>query len=154
MIKKLFVQAKKCAPCVIFFDEIDRHASLSWLLNPVCCEINLVSNHSIGGSREKNDDSSTKKVLTELLVQISSIHPKEQVTIVGATNRLYVVFRHQLHCASRKKIAAVSSDTSSLQEPNCHTPDPETWNPKTQIQLNLFIDAISTPHCWGGLSGA
>jgi SpoVK/Ycf46/Vps4 family AAA+-type ATPase len=43
---------------------------------------------SIGGSREKTEDSSTKKVLTELLVQISSIHPQEQVTIVGATNRL------------------------------------------------------------------
>ena len=93
-IKRLFEQAKTCTPCVIFFDEIDRQDillglfSFNWTLcyNHDCRSSLLI--HSLGGSREKTEDSSTKKVLTELLVQISSIHPQEQVTVVGATNRL------------------------------------------------------------------
>ena len=55
---------------------------------PVIDDELIVSERSGLITTEKNEDSSTKKVLTELLVQISSIHPKEQVTIVGATNRL------------------------------------------------------------------
>ena len=98
---KSYLSKRRSARHVSYFSMKSTGVPPPWLFNPVSCEINLRSHHSIGGSREKNEDSSTKKVLTELLVQISSIHPKEQVTIVGATNRLWVVLcQPRMHCAS------------------------------------------------------
>ena len=134
-IKTLFEQAKKSAPCVIFFDEIDRYHFVPQLIHRAMLTYRVpLSFYSLGGSREKNEDSSTKKVLTELLIQMSNIRPQEQITIVGATNRLWVVLTANLLLV--KNCVPAFSAPTFLLSPKPHL----RWSQIRLKSLNLFMN--------------
>lgn len=64
-IKQLFDQARNSAPSVVFFDEID----------------------SLGSTRSNQDNDSTRRIKTELLVQMQGIsNDNKDLLIIGATN--------------------------------------------------------------------
>ncbi len=66
-VRQLFDKARGCAPCVLFFDEID----------------------SIGRSRNSmsHDGGATDRVLNQLLAEMDGMNQKKNVFVVGATNR-------------------------------------------------------------------
>lgn len=67
-IKKIFTEARKAAPCIIFIDEID----------------------AIGAKRVERDDSASKEmnnVVTALLNQMDGFVPTDNITVIAATNR-------------------------------------------------------------------
>lgn len=67
-IKKLFEQAKKQAPCVVFIDELD----------------------AVGSKRGDRDDSASREmnaVVTALLSQMDGFTPADNVMVIAATNR-------------------------------------------------------------------
>jgi AAA family ATPase len=63
-IRELFKRARLCAPCIIFFDEID----------------------AIATQRSHNTDVSDR-VLTQLLTEMDGVETLKQVIVVAATNR-------------------------------------------------------------------
>lgn len=63
-LSKVFATAKKHAPCVLFFDEID----------------------GIAGRRDSQESSTGREVITELLGQMDGFQKLSDVVIVGATN--------------------------------------------------------------------
>lgn len=66
-VKQLFALAKKAAPAVIFFDELD----------------------SVGCARgSAGDDVQHRRLLAELLIQFNSISADDKVVVLGATNRI------------------------------------------------------------------
>ncbi len=64
MITNLFTIAKKHAPCVLFFDEID----------------------SIAKSRASNIDEASRQELSQLLIEMDGFQKTNNVIMVGATN--------------------------------------------------------------------
>lgn len=68
-IRKLFARARKLAPCIVFFDELD----------------------AIGGKRGTGADDGesgvSERVLTQLLTEMDGIADKKKVTVIGCTNR-------------------------------------------------------------------
>lgn len=66
-LKCLFKVAKRSSPAIIFFDEID----------------------AIACTRTSDMDVNSRRILTEFLVQMSSLHRHDRVTIIAATNRPY-----------------------------------------------------------------
>ena len=67
-IKKIFAEAKKASPCIIFIDEID----------------------AVGARRGERDDSASKEmnsVVTALLNQLDGFTPTDNITVIAATNR-------------------------------------------------------------------
>lgn len=67
-VRKLFARARKMAPCIVFFDELD----------------------AIGGRRGGGDDGESgvsERVLTQLLTEMDGIADKKRVTVIGCTNR-------------------------------------------------------------------
>eukprot|EP00808_Paulinella_micropora_P020412 g32557.t1 len=65
MLRDVFEYAKHHQPCTLFIDEID----------------------SISSKREMMDgDINSKRLLTELLIQLSALTHKDQVTVLAATN--------------------------------------------------------------------
>ena len=71
-IQNIFTSAKERQPCILFFDELD----------------------SLGLSRSNGteEDSSARRLLAELLVQLSKLlegeHSAKNIIVMGATNRL------------------------------------------------------------------
>ena len=65
-IKSTFREAKKRAPCIIFLDEFD----------------------ALALNREASDDSCARRILSELLIQFSSLRHKDRVIVIAATNRI------------------------------------------------------------------
>lgn len=68
-VRELFSEAKKCAPCIIFIDEIDAVGGRR-------------SSGEIAGSHEEREQT-----LNALLVEMDGFESGETVVIVGATNR-------------------------------------------------------------------
>ena len=65
-VRQLFTRARDSAPAVVFFDEVD----------------------ALGSARAGDGDSSaTERVVSQLLTELDGLHPREQVTVIGATNR-------------------------------------------------------------------
>nr|MDO8114367.1 AAA family ATPase [Candidatus Sigynarchaeota archaeon] len=64
-IKQLFDDARKCAPTIIFFDEID----------------------ALFQNRKESAGSTENRYISELLAQIDGLSDNDQVVIIGATNR-------------------------------------------------------------------
>jgi cell division protease FtsH len=68
-IRKLFAEARKNAPAIIFIDELD----------------------AIGGARQGGGDGGSREkdqTLNQLLVEMDGFASGEQIVIIGATNRL------------------------------------------------------------------
>ncbi|MCL5239240.1 MAG: AAA family ATPase [Candidatus Marsarchaeota archaeon] len=63
-LSKIFITAKKHAPCVLFFDEID----------------------SIAGRRDRQDSGGRMELITTLLSEMDGFKAVSDVAIVGATN--------------------------------------------------------------------
>ena len=63
----VFARARRCAPCVIFFDELD----------------------SITPNRGRSGDSGgvMDRVVSQLLAELDGLHKSQDVFIIGATNR-------------------------------------------------------------------
>jgi transitional endoplasmic reticulum ATPase len=65
-VRELFERARDSAPAVVFFDELD----------------------ALGSARGDDGDSSApERVVSQLLTELDGLQPREQVTVVGATNR-------------------------------------------------------------------
>ena len=65
-VRQLFDRARDSAPCVVFFDEID----------------------ALGGARGSDGDTSApERVVSQLLTELDGLTSREQVTVIGATNR-------------------------------------------------------------------
>jgi transitional endoplasmic reticulum ATPase len=65
-VRQLFDRARDSAPSVVFFDEID----------------------ALGGARGDDGDSSApERVVSQLLTELDGLTAREQVTVIGATNR-------------------------------------------------------------------
>ncbi|CAM9726730.1 unnamed protein product [Chrysoparadoxa australica] len=64
-LERVFMEAKAAAPSVIFLDEVDALAS----------------------SRDTSDDLQGRRLLAELLLQMTALQPRDRVTVLGATNR-------------------------------------------------------------------
>lgn len=71
-VRELFNKARQCAPCVIFFDEID--------------SISVRRGNSFGDAGGAAD-----RVLNQLLSEMDGITPKSRVFVIGATNRPDVI---------------------------------------------------------------
>ena len=65
-IREVFQEAKQRAPSIIFLDEFD----------------------ALALRREESEDVGSRRVLSELLIQFSSIQSTDRVTIIAATNRI------------------------------------------------------------------
>lgn len=65
-IRALFAKAKKCAPSIIFIDEID----------------------AVGSKRNIDNNSEKDQTLNQLLVEMDGFGEKEPIVVIGATNRL------------------------------------------------------------------
>lgn len=65
-IRKLFRDASKKAPCIIFIDEID----------------------AIGGKREENENSERKQTIDELLTQMDGFKARNDIVVLASTNNL------------------------------------------------------------------
>ena len=65
-IRDVFQEAKQRAPSIIFLDEFD----------------------ALALRRETTEDIGSRRVLSELLIQLSSIQSTDRVTVVAATNRI------------------------------------------------------------------
>lgn len=65
-IRKLFEDAKKKAPCIIFIDEID----------------------SLGGKRAAADSSSDRQSVNQLLSEMDGFSSSDGILVIAATNRL------------------------------------------------------------------
>ena len=65
-IKDVFQEAKQRAPSIIFLDEFD----------------------ALALRRETTEDIGSRRVLSELLIQLSSIQSTDRVTVIAATNRI------------------------------------------------------------------
>jgi len=65
-VRQLFARARDSAPVVIFFDELD----------------------ALGSSRTSEGESSApERVVSQLLTELDGITPRQQLTVIGATNR-------------------------------------------------------------------
>jgi transitional endoplasmic reticulum ATPase len=65
-VRELFERARDSAPAVVFFDELD----------------------ALGSARGDDGDSSApERVVSQLLTELDGLQPREQVTVIGATNR-------------------------------------------------------------------
>lgn len=67
-IKEIFRKAKVASPCIIFFDEID----------------------SLTTKRSNSSDSTSgvnNRILSQLLIEMDGINSKNEIIIIGATNR-------------------------------------------------------------------
>ena len=66
-VRELFEKAKKCAPCIIFIDEID----------------------AIGGKRSNNDSNGEdRKTINALLTEMDGFNSTDNILVIAATNRL------------------------------------------------------------------
>lgn len=63
-IAAIFSRARQSAPTMIFFDELDTLAP-----------------------RRNNKDSTTDRIVAQLLMEIDGLHPSEGIIVLGATNR-------------------------------------------------------------------
>jgi len=70
-IKKLFAQARKKSPCIVFIDELD----------------------AIGGRRSVRDSSHSRQAINQLLVELDGFDANDKVIIIGATNLASVLDR-------------------------------------------------------------
>jgi transitional endoplasmic reticulum ATPase len=65
-VRQLFDRARASAPTVVFFDEID----------------------ALGGARGADGDTSApERVVSQLLTELDGLTAREQITVIGATNR-------------------------------------------------------------------
>ncbi|ERG95936.1 AAA family ATPase [Haloquadratum walsbyi] len=64
-VRQLFTRARDSSPAVVFFDEVD----------------------ALGSARAGDGASATERVVSQLLTELDGLHPREQVTVIGATNR-------------------------------------------------------------------
>jgi transitional endoplasmic reticulum ATPase len=65
-VRQLFERARDSAPAVVFFDELD----------------------ALGSARgDDGDASAPERVVSQLLTELDGLQPREQVTVIGATNR-------------------------------------------------------------------
>lgn len=69
-LREIFKKAKQAAPCIIFFDEIDA----------------IVPVRGKGG-----DNSTTERLICQLLTEIDGVETLKGVMIIGATNRLDMI---------------------------------------------------------------
>jgi transitional endoplasmic reticulum ATPase len=69
-LREIFKKAKQAAPCIIFFDEID----------------SIVPVRGRG-----NDNSTTERIICQMLTEIDGVEDLNGVLIIGATNRLEMV---------------------------------------------------------------
>lgn len=69
-LREIFKKARQAAPCIIFFDEID----------------SIVPVRGKGG-----DNSTTERLLCQLLTEIDGVEKLNGVIIIGATNRLDII---------------------------------------------------------------
>jgi transitional endoplasmic reticulum ATPase len=65
-VRELFDRARDSAPTVVFFDELDALAS---------------------ARSDEGDASAPERVVSQLLTELDGLQPREQVTVIGATNR-------------------------------------------------------------------
>ena len=65
-IRKLFTDARKKAPCIIFIDEID----------------------ALGGKRTEKSSSHDRQTINQLLSEMDGFKPDEGIMVIAATNRL------------------------------------------------------------------
>lgn len=65
-IRDVFRKAKAKAPSIIFLDEFD----------------------ALALRRETGEDPGARRLLSELLIQFTSIKPSDRVTVIAATNRI------------------------------------------------------------------
>jgi transitional endoplasmic reticulum ATPase len=65
-VRELFERARDSAPAVVFFDELDALAS---------------------ARGDDGDSSAPERVVSQLLTELDGLQPREQVTVIGATNR-------------------------------------------------------------------
>eukprot|EP00903_Cladosiphon_okamuranus_P007677 g7441.t2 len=66
VLHRLFDDAKKTKPSIIFLDELD----------------------ALAPRRDAQDDVQSRRLLAELLLQTSQLRPKDQVVVIAATNRM------------------------------------------------------------------
>ncbi len=82
-IRDIFQRARRCSPCIIFFDEID----------------SVFKNRN----RDETSSSVSQQILTQLLLQIDSVRSgngdeeSRFVFVIGATNLPEVLFRSSNH---------------------------------------------------------
>jgi cell division protease FtsH len=71
-VRDLFEQARRCAPCIIFIDEIDA--------------LGKTRDQGTSGHNDERDQT-----LNQLLVELDGFDPSIQVILIGATNRPNVI---------------------------------------------------------------
>lgn len=65
-LRDTFTEARRRSPCIVFLDELD----------------------ALTMNRDIMDDTGARRVLSELLIQMSAVHPEDRVVVIAATNRI------------------------------------------------------------------
>ncbi|MFB6090687.1 MAG: AAA family ATPase [Halobellus sp.] len=94
-VREVFERAARNAPCVVFFDEIDALAP------------------ERGGS---SDTEVTERVVSQLLTELDGITPREEVVVIGATNRPDIIDPALLRPGRLERIVEVPMPDEAARE--------------------------------------
>ncbi|XP_068646676.1 cell division control protein 48 homolog C [Aristolochia californica] len=126
-IRTMFARARSCAPCIVFFDEID----------------------ALTTERGKDGGWVTERVLNQLLIELDGGERRKGVFVIGATNRLEVIDRAILRPGRLGKLLYVplpSPDERGLiLKAKCR---------KMPVAADVDLDGIGRSDSCNNLSGA
>jgi len=85
-VRDVFDKARRAAPCVLFFDELDTIGKIKRkVIKRTFCFLFLVNPH--GGSAGYGGGAADR-VINQILTEMDAIVTQQNVLIIGATNQL------------------------------------------------------------------
>ena len=129
-LRLIFEEAQKCAPSVIFFDEMD----------------GLAPNRA---NQSMSDSSTfTPSVVTTLLSLMDGVSDRGQVIVIGATNRPDAIdpALRRPGRFDREILFSLPSEDARFEILKCHT---SKWTPKPPADATLRWVAKETNNCSG-----
>ncbi|KAG9441551.1 hypothetical protein H6P81_017405 [Aristolochia fimbriata] len=126
-IRTIFSRARSCAPCILFFDEID----------------------SLTTERGKDGGWVIERLLNQLLIELDGAESRKGVYVIGATNRLEVIDRAVLRPGRLGKLLYVP-----LPSPDDRGLILKAIARKKPIAADVDLDSIGRSDACNNLSGA
>lgn len=127
-VRMVFARGRASAPCVLFFDELDALAPRR-------------------GSDRANPSS--ERVVNQLLTEMDGVESREQVYVIGATNRPDMIDPAMLRPGRLDKLLYVP-----LPNPSQRVSILETIGRKYPVDNDISLESVGLDHRMNGFSGA
>ncbi|KAL6445350.1 hypothetical protein ACFW04_002273 [Cataglyphis niger] len=114
-VRQCFLRAKNSRPCVIFFDEID----------------------ALCPKRTEGDNSSTSRVVNQMLTEMDGVESRQEVFLMAATNRPDIIDSAVLRPGRLDKILYVGLPTASDRVDILHAITKNGTKPKLASDVDL-----------------